>query len=492
MYKLAHNCATLYQFLDQPDEEQPKEQPIEEQPEEKTTSNPVKKTVAQAKVSTPPVQTHEDKQTKETVVQTHQAITPVARAPVAEALTNMPGVQKESTTVDEHIDINELNEFEKAFFSQFLIKDGRLIIHKQMRKYLANPVDQNFADRFRKLHDQKLKEQTQQTVEFAIRSVVQHTKMQHMLIKRLEADMKSGNATSALTLMDANTRGVKTSLKSLAKSFTIPGDILKPIFKRNIDKMEIEKYQVSDDVKLLPNPHDSADNVKTTALEHGLQHVKTYDTKVLYKAMGWNGPVTMATFKNTDLNHTVLCFRCNDLATFYEYYQNESEVDSSNKIRFARLKGWLKKLSTPGNWVVSFNLVPVTEGDTFVFLIWKCMYQYVIRSLELIQEQLEGVMDDDNQSDSDPPSLPGDCNINESQQTMRKTSYDESDGSPDTSSDYSDDEKKKKKTSKRRAVTSQETLNDSPARRTRYNEKKRQSKPDDNETASASKKRKRN
>ena len=113
-----------------------------------------------------------------------------------------------------------------------------------MRIYLANPVDQNFADRFRKLHDQKLKEQTQQTVEFAIRSVVQHTKMQHMLIKRLEADMKSGNATSALTLMDANTRGVKTSLKSLAKSFTIPGDILKPIFKRNIDKMEIEKYQV--------------------------------------------------------------------------------------------------------------------------------------------------------------------------------------------------------------------------------------------------------
>ena len=119
MYKLAHNCATLYQFLDQPDEEQPKEQPIEEQPEEKTTSNPVKKTVAQAKVSTPPVQTHEDKQTKETVVQTHQAITQVARAQVAEALTNMPGVQKESTTADEHIDINDLNEFEKAFFRNF-------------------------------------------------------------------------------------------------------------------------------------------------------------------------------------------------------------------------------------------------------------------------------------------------------------------------------------------------------------------------------------
>jgi hypothetical protein len=114
------------------------------------------------------------------------------------------------------------------------------------------------------------------------------------------------------------------------------------------------------------------------------------------------------------------------------------------------------------------------------------MYIYVIKSLELIQEQLEGVMDDDNQSDSDPPSLPGDCNINESQQTMRKTSYDESDGSPDTSSDYSDDEKKKKKTSKRRAVTSQETLNDSPARRTRSRL------PDDNGTASASKKRKRN
>ena len=74
MYKLAHNCATLYQFLDQPDEEQPKEQPIEEQPEEETTSNPVKKTVAQAKVSTPPVQTHEDKQTKETVVQTHHRL----------------------------------------------------------------------------------------------------------------------------------------------------------------------------------------------------------------------------------------------------------------------------------------------------------------------------------------------------------------------------------------------------------------------------------
>ena len=294
------------------------------------------------------------------------------------------------------IDEDGMKEVMKYLISKMYIDGGKIVISKSIAQMLAEPINRQFPNQWKRTVSDELQDKAKSEIYYTTAKIIQHIKEQKKFIERLRYDVEHENMTSTLSLLNVNTFGMWTSLKGLAKAFGIPEEEFKSRFSMTKEPLEQEQcnYNVSQEILQLTAPLISPHDVCTSATKNNLKIIKTYDVTDLYKAMDWagelstwKGNLTSLVIKNTDLNHTVLCFRCDFLSEYYTYHQtrkNKDTTDVHTDTKHGQLHDCLQEWEKAG-WIISLDFTPANKNDNLLFVMWSSMYDHIRKSWNLVQ-----------------------------------------------------------------------------------------------------------
>ena len=281
----------------------------------------------------------------------------------------------------------------KYVLGQYHNKCGRIELKKEMKRSLAEPVNKKFKYNFAKCQHTQFKGDVQKQLEMWMERLIRLVVTQHVIAQRMNHDIIHNNATCAVSLMEVNSRKFKCALHGMREDFGLLADILDPLDRRNRnrDNEVFEQIKVSEEIKNLPKPKSSTEEVVQAMIECGLERVSIYEVSDLYKGMMWSGALTASCIKNTDFGPTVLCFRSEedrlyDIRTYYMDNKDKGEFQQMyTNTKWTNLTNHLQNFKR-GGWKVSLDQ-HFNHKDKLMFMVWESMYDHVVGTHNKMQKE---------------------------------------------------------------------------------------------------------
>ena len=288
------------------------------------------------------------------------------------------------------IDTQGQRIMDKLIFDRYQNICGKIVIPKDLRRFLAEPTNYAFREYFERSIDNECKTQIRDELRHKLDGIINHIKDQYGIIDRINYDMRNNNATCAVSLLEAKTKMLAYTVRGLVNGFGLPEEIVQPLDKSNRTEQKPVKFSESEEVRNLQQPGITNKHIAVQLTNsRGIRHIKTYDIKWLYEVMGWSSlnDALNSAINTVDYSSTVLCFAYNGGdQTLPLLQQSYLAYPDAHDKEFTTICKLLKECQEKG-WIISLDRRTVKQGDTLIFMIWESMYKHVQHTTKIMEDQ---------------------------------------------------------------------------------------------------------